>query len=241
MAAVHAATYFYAGSDALRVLHTFVFDGDESRDFIRGIGLRSRRRSPTRFTIATSASSASRTVCSAKPCAASPACGAIPATPRATRRSRGAPSPAIAPQRRATSLDTIPAFGDWTLLQPNADSFTIRKRTADGHAWLDADRGRRASRPRLCRRTRGRRRVRHPQFLAEPSRAARHSQAPPGRSRRDVVGVGARRHRRWTCASITMAWARTRTRSSIKGGSRSRTRTTSPASARRSAWRAPAS
>ena len=32
--------YFYAGSDALRVLHTIVFDGDESQDFIRGIGLR---------------------------------------------------------------------------------------------------------------------------------------------------------------------------------------------------------
>jgi len=28
------------GSDALRALHTIVFDGDESRDFIRGIGLR---------------------------------------------------------------------------------------------------------------------------------------------------------------------------------------------------------
>ena len=32
--------YFYAGSDSLRVLHTIVFDGDESKDFIRGIGLR---------------------------------------------------------------------------------------------------------------------------------------------------------------------------------------------------------
>lgn len=32
--------YFYAGSDSVRVLHTFVFDGDEARDFIRGIGLR---------------------------------------------------------------------------------------------------------------------------------------------------------------------------------------------------------
>jgi hypothetical protein len=42
-------------------------------------------------------------------------------------------------------MHLIPAFGDWTLLQPNADSFVVRKRTADGHAWLDADRGRRAS------------------------------------------------------------------------------------------------
>src|SRR5262249_25597646 len=32
--------YFYSGSDCVRVMHTIVFDGDESRDFIRGVGLR---------------------------------------------------------------------------------------------------------------------------------------------------------------------------------------------------------
>ena len=50
----------------------------------------------------------------------------------------------VAPQVSG-SLDLIPAFGDWTLLQPSADSFSIRKRTRDGHSWLDADRGRRAA------------------------------------------------------------------------------------------------
>ncbi|HET9861965.1 MAG TPA: hypothetical protein VFP37_00865, partial [Steroidobacteraceae bacterium] len=42
-------------------------------------------------------------------------------------------------------LQYVPAFGDWTLFQPSADSFRIRKRTADGHAWLDSDHGARAS------------------------------------------------------------------------------------------------
>jgi hypothetical protein len=32
--------YFYAGGENVRVMHSFVFDGDESRDFVRGIGLR---------------------------------------------------------------------------------------------------------------------------------------------------------------------------------------------------------
>ncbi len=32
--------YFYAGGEDVRMLHTFVFDGDEARDFIRGIGVR---------------------------------------------------------------------------------------------------------------------------------------------------------------------------------------------------------
>ena len=51
--------------------------------------------------------------------------------------------PSIAPAV-SKLLQYIPAFGDWTLLQPNADSFTIRKRTADGHAWLDSAARRRA-------------------------------------------------------------------------------------------------
>ncbi len=32
--------YFYAGGDDVRVIHTFVFDGVETSDFIRGLGLR---------------------------------------------------------------------------------------------------------------------------------------------------------------------------------------------------------
>ena len=32
--------YFYAGSDAVRMVHTFIFDGDQEKDFIRGIGVR---------------------------------------------------------------------------------------------------------------------------------------------------------------------------------------------------------
>jgi len=32
--------YFYAGSDHVRVMHSFIFDGDEHKDFIRGLGLR---------------------------------------------------------------------------------------------------------------------------------------------------------------------------------------------------------
>jgi len=32
--------YFHGGGDAIRIMHTFVFDGDESSDFVRGIGVR---------------------------------------------------------------------------------------------------------------------------------------------------------------------------------------------------------
>ena len=30
--------YFHAGAESLRVMHSFVFDGDEHKDFLRGLG-----------------------------------------------------------------------------------------------------------------------------------------------------------------------------------------------------------
>ena len=32
--------YFYAGGDAIRMVHTIIYDGDQNRDFISGLGLR---------------------------------------------------------------------------------------------------------------------------------------------------------------------------------------------------------
>ena len=130
--------YFYAGSDALRVLHTIVFDGDESQDFIRGIGLRfsapltdALHDRHVRF-----AGETGRLVrrSGARPHGPAPRPGQGRA--RGADR-RASPCPRSRPSAN-NLLQYIPAFGDWTLLQPNANSFTIRKRTADGHAWLDS-------------------------------------------------------------------------------------------------------
>ena len=163
-------------------------------------------------------------------------------------RSSGAPgadrraslSPAITPVAN-NLLQYIPAFGDWTLLQPNANSFTIRKRTADGHAWLDA---RAASAPAVSAMSADRPAASR-SASAISGRAIRRSSTSATRSenqaQRHDVGVGARRAARWTCASITTVSARTRTRSRSRAASRSPTKTTSPASARRWASRAPAS
>lgn len=31
--------YFYTGSDAVRIVHSFIYDGDPAKDFIRGLGV----------------------------------------------------------------------------------------------------------------------------------------------------------------------------------------------------------
>jgi hypothetical protein len=135
--------YFYAGGESLRVLHTIVFDGDESKDFIRGIGLR--------FSAPLTDALHDRHVrfVGDQGLFAEAVRGltGLRRDPGASARKNqidgtaaGAISPAVNER-----LQYIPAFGDWTLLQPNANSFTIRKRTADGHAWLDSGQGHRAS------------------------------------------------------------------------------------------------
>jgi hypothetical protein len=135
--------YFYAGSDALRVLHTIIFDGDESRDFIRGLGLQ--------FSVPLSDELHDRHV---RFIGEHGVFGEAVRGLTGLRRDAGADArnaqvagekvPTIAPVVKSL-LQYVPAFGDWTLFQPNADSFTVRKRTSDGHAWLDSARGQRAS------------------------------------------------------------------------------------------------
>jgi hypothetical protein len=136
--------YFYAGSDNLRVLHTIVFDGDESKDFIRGIGLR--------FSVPLADALHDRHVrfvgeqdgVFAEAVRGLTGLRRDPGAAARQAQIEGSAVPAIAPVAR-NLLQYIPAFGDWTMLQPNANSFTIRKRTADGHAWLDSGQGHRAS------------------------------------------------------------------------------------------------
>jgi hypothetical protein len=138
--------YFYSQSDSVRVMHTIVFDGDESRDFIRGVGLRFA------IPLASEIPPHNRHV---RFCGDSEGLfreavrglTGLRRDPGARARQEqldGLSVTSIAPDV-ASLLQFVPTFGDWTLLQPTADSFLIRKRTKDGHAWLDANRGRRAS------------------------------------------------------------------------------------------------
>lgn len=136
--------YFYAGADDVRVIHTFVFDGVETRDFIRGLGLR--------FDVPLADALHNRHVRFAGE--HDGVFGEAVRGLTGLRRDPGADAREAQIAGRgvttmspkvADGLDLIPAFGDWTLLQPTADSFQIRKRTAAGHAWLDSSRGHRAS------------------------------------------------------------------------------------------------
>ena len=138
--------YLYAGSDGIRVVHTFVFDGDENKDFINGLGIR--------FTVPLAAQLHDRHVRFAG--AGQGVLGEAVRGITGQRRDPGAaarnaqiagtwtPDPATWDQRVTSRLQWIPAFGDYSLSQLTAHGFEIRKRTSAGHSWIRADGGTRS-------------------------------------------------------------------------------------------------
>jgi hypothetical protein len=135
--------YFYAGAESVRIMHTFVFDGDEQKDFVRGLGLR--------FDVPLTDAPHDRHVRFAGEAGGLWAEGVRNLTGLrrdpgdAVRKAQlaGLATPPIA-ERVNKSLHLIPAWGDYSLAQLSPDSFRIRKRTKTGHGWIDAAWGRRA-------------------------------------------------------------------------------------------------
>jgi len=139
--------YFYAGGDAVRVIHTFVFDGDENRDFLRGLGLR--------FTVPMRDLLHDRHVRFSGEgdglwAEAVRGLTGLRRDPGPTARAaqvtgRPVSTAGDLPEAVRSRLEYVPAWGDYTLAQHSADSFTLRKRTGPGCGWVRAASGGRAS------------------------------------------------------------------------------------------------
>lgn len=138
--------YFHAGSEAIRLVHTIVFDGDEHTDFIRGLGVR--------FAVPMRGELHDRHVRFSGEDAGlfAEAVRGLTGLRRdpgdAVRQAQLAGLPTGDPSTwnaaAAQRLQYIPAFADWSLFQSTSDGFSIRKRTREGYTWLNAAQGRRA-------------------------------------------------------------------------------------------------
>ncbi|WP_202412840.1 exo-rhamnogalacturonan lyase family protein [Duganella lactea] len=137
--------YFYKNSDAIRVVHTLVYDADPQQAFIRGVGLR--------FNVPLAGPLHDRYIRFVG------ANGGVFAEAvhglTGLRRDGGAAAEAQL-QGRAVTADSmpanvsknlryIPAFGSYTLLQSHPDGYSINKRTSPGHGWIHAASGQRAA------------------------------------------------------------------------------------------------
>ncbi|WP_426337166.1 Tat pathway signal sequence domain protein [Pseudoduganella sp. R-31] len=139
--------YFYAGAESIRIMHTFVFDGDENKDFLRGIGLRFEvpmRDAPHDRHVRFSGEDGGLWGEGVR------GLTGLRRDPGAAFRQAqvaGLPVPPLGQMNKQVSerLQLIPAWGDYTLSQLSADGFQIRKRTKPGHGWINAAWGRRAA------------------------------------------------------------------------------------------------
>ncbi|MCW4462911.1 Tat pathway signal sequence domain protein [Sphingomonas sp. BT-65] len=139
--------YFYAGSEAVRIVHSFIFDGDETKDFIRGLGLTGAV--PLRDLAYDRHVRFAGTGDGVWGEAVQPLTGLRrdPGRPFRQAQVAGLQVPAAETMSQAvrSGLKYIPQWGDFTLSQPNSDGFAITKRTKPGHGWIDVDAGGRAN------------------------------------------------------------------------------------------------
>lgn len=141
--------YFYAGIEQIRMVHTIIYDGDDQKDYIRGMGIKFsvpfREEIQNRHVRFTSAF------------------GGIwdePVQPLTGReRIRYDKSNIYSEQvegKRVPDygeynkegqflIDNWASWNDYKLFQPNQNGFTIRKRTNLQSSWIDADAGQQAS------------------------------------------------------------------------------------------------
>ena len=151
--------YFYVGQASVRMVYTIIFDGDEQRDFIRGLGVV--------FAVPMREQVQNRQV---RFSGEGSGLWSEPVLPMIGRSGRfvsdpsaageGAPRRDLFPDqiagRRVPNRDQVDLRGqsllaDWAvwdgfkLVQPDSDGFTIVKRTNAQSCWLPAGAGRRAS------------------------------------------------------------------------------------------------
>jgi hypothetical protein len=121
--------YFYSGQTSIRVVHSIVFDGDQEKDFVRGLGLEFAvplREEPRNRTVRFAGQDGglwSEPLQPAGGNADQEAGKAIPDNPRLAQNA---------------------IWDDFKLMQPNPNGFTIVKRTNPKSTWLYSNAGKRA-------------------------------------------------------------------------------------------------
>lgn len=135
--------YFHAGAESVRIVHSFVFDGDPAKDFIRALGVTAK--------VPLTDAAYDRHIRFSGEAIGVWAEAVQPVT--GLRRDPGQPYRAAQIAGRALpplqgmaatvrdGLKWVPQWGDISLSQANADGFTIKKRIGAGHPWIDSNAG----------------------------------------------------------------------------------------------------
>ena len=122
--------YFYSGETTVRMVHTFIFDGDQEKDFVRGLGVR--------FAVPLRDEPKSRYVRFA---GEGRGVWSEPLQPGGGNVAQEAGKP-FTPRG---NFEDNAVWDDFKLMQPTPDGFTIVKRTNPKSTWLFSNAGRRSA------------------------------------------------------------------------------------------------
>ncbi len=134
--------YFYAGVSNIRMVHTLIFDGDDQKDFIKGLGLtfsvpfrEQLQNRHVRF-------SGEGDGVWAEP--VQPLNGRRPGPYNDQAAGKLLPNVEAAPGNRVLYKE-MASWNDYKLTQSSADGFNIQKRTNGASSWLDVIGGKRST------------------------------------------------------------------------------------------------
>lgn len=138
--------YFYAGVDSIRLVHTFVYDGNPHQDYIKGIGMSFAvpMRGPLYNRHVRLAGDDGWFAESPKGLATFRTRGRHEALYREQAAGRPIAFDEAEDRPFIRMLEDSPVWNSFKLTQLTADSYTIAKRTEEGCAWIRAASGRRA-------------------------------------------------------------------------------------------------
>jgi hypothetical protein len=139
--------YFYTGQQSIRIVHTIIYDGNQEKDFIRGLGLV--------FDIPLNEQLYNRHIRFSgengglwnEPC--QPLNGRFPLDRNEDLYSKQLKGERIAERGTFTEnqqflIKNWASWNDFKLQQLNADGFRVQKRTNDESTWIDAGYGKRS-------------------------------------------------------------------------------------------------
>ena len=134
--------YFYAGLDTMRLVHSFVFDGDQNKDFIRGLGVRFavplRQQFHNRHVRL-----AGETGLLVEPLQL--IVGRGPASRDLyAKQVAGQPVPKLEELPNKENVAMMAVWDAYKLVQTSADSFSIQKRTGAHSSWINVAAGKRS-------------------------------------------------------------------------------------------------
>lgn len=138
---------FYAGGESLQITHTFIFDGDEKKDFISSLGVSFDVNMVDELYNRHIRLTGENDGIWGEGIKGITGLRRDPGKEVKDAQVKGIATPPIDTWNKNVSsrMHWIPEWNDFSLSQLNANGFTVRKRTKEGHSWIDADQGHRAS------------------------------------------------------------------------------------------------